>query len=178
MPIALPKDATVDERLGMVRVSIVLPHPAARVFEALKGSAQPSAREMGDDVLRYGAATPRPGDAWSLRACQGGVADVMADGRLLIVDSPRVLACLCHTPCDGYQPTVVRFELRPVNASADNGVQLTITHTGFVGRPDAARAQAERWARLLSTWAGRAFGVDQPTPDAVGVELRSTASGE
>jgi uncharacterized protein YndB with AHSA1/START domain len=66
-------------------------------------------------------------------------------GEYITVDPPRVLEFTWAPSWDGFAVSTVKYEIEPTS----NGSRLTVTHSGFAGRPEMSEAHGEGWVRVL-----------------------------
>jgi len=66
-------------------------------------------------------------------------------GEYITVDPPRVLEFTWSPSWDGFKVTTVRCEIEPTAT----GSRLTLTHSGFIDRPEMTTSHGEGWVRVL-----------------------------
>lgn len=149
-------NATADTEKGTVNVVADIAVPPDRLYRALT--------DPNELVKWWGAkgvyqterweVDLRPGGKWKsyIAATEG---DEMADprtrepqsvgGEYITVDPPRVLEFTWSPSWDGFQVTIVRYEIEPTAT----GSRLKVLHSGFAGRPEMATSHGEGWVRVL-----------------------------
>ncbi|HKG95167.1 MAG TPA: SRPBCC domain-containing protein [Gemmatimonadaceae bacterium] len=134
----------------VVRTVVDIAAPPARVFEALTDPRRLAAWWGGDGARVLDCdADVRPGGAWRVRTAEPpNGAEREAAGEYRVVDPPRRLEQSWRATGDE-GPSVVRYDLEPLDVGGADGTRLTVTHTG----PSAPSACATRM-RLTRALAG------------------------
>ena len=113
----------------IVRTVVEIAAPPDRVFEALT-----DARELlewwGDEGSRVvdSESDVRPGGAWEVRTVDRNGDDRSFGGEYRVVDPPHRLEQTWQSSDDA-EPSLVRYDLEPLDVDGVAGTRLTVTHT-------------------------------------------------
>jgi uncharacterized protein YndB with AHSA1/START domain len=148
--------SSADVEKGTVTVVADIAAPPERVFRTLTDPAEVPQWWGAEGVYRTASweSDLRPGGKWKsyIASPDGGE---MSDprtpepqtvgGEYITVDPPRVLEFTWSPSWDGFAVSTVKYEIEPTS----NGSRLTVTHSGFAGRPEMSEAHGEGWVRVL-----------------------------
>ena len=148
--------STADTTSGIVHVIADIAAPPERVFRALTDSNEVPKWWGAEGVYRTARfeSDLRPGGKWKseIATPEGGE---MSDprtpepqtvgGEYITVDPPRLLEFTWAPSWDGFKVSTVRYSIEPTAS----GSRLTVTHSGFAGRPEMASSHGEGWVRVL-----------------------------
>ena len=148
--------STADAAAGSVRVVADIAASPEAVFHALTdpkeivqwwGQADMyRTREYKSDLL--------PGGKWkgwmesaagAAKMTDADAPEMTVEGEYITVDPPRLLEYTWSPSWDGFVVTRVRCEIEPTSS----GSRVTLTHTGFGDRANAATGHSEGWVRAL-----------------------------
>lgn len=113
----------------IVRTVVEIAAPPDRVFEALT-----DARELaewwggGDPRVLDSESDVRPGGTWRVRTIDRDGAEHSFGGEYRVVDPPHRLEQSWQS-ADDAEPSVVRYDLEPLEVDGAPGTRLTVTHT-------------------------------------------------
>jgi uncharacterized protein YndB with AHSA1/START domain len=126
--------STADTTSGIVHVIADIAAPPERVFRALTDS---------NEVPKWWSqiATPEGGEMSDPRTPEPQT----VGGEYITVDPPRLLEFTWAPSWDGFKVSTVRYSIEPTAS----GSRLTVTHSGFAGRPEMASSHGEGWVRVL-----------------------------
>ena len=154
---APPEAGATATRPRVVRTVVEIAAPPSRVFEALTDPEELAAWWGGDDARLVDARSePWPGGAWSVRLVTRDAAEWSVEGEYRVVDEPRRLEQTWRAD-DEEGPSVVRYDLEPIELDGAEGTRLAVTHSRPATIAAAARASAgaSDWAHGLSWLAAR-----------------------
>jgi uncharacterized protein YndB with AHSA1/START domain len=145
----------------VVTAEILIAAPPARVFQAITDPNQMPRwwGHQGLYTIKEWKADVRVGGKWSSDGVGADGTTFHIDGEYLKVDPPRLLVHTWIASYSGPIKTVVRWELEPQSVHglhpsgpqrAGTGTLVKIHHSGFAGRPDAAKSHGQGWERVLS----------------------------
>ena len=121
-----------DDSPRVVRTVVEIGAPPERVFEALT-----DAHELADWWGGHGSrvvdseADPRPGGAWEVRTIAPDGTEQTFGGEYRVVDPPHHLEQTWQSSDDA-EPSVVRYDLEPIDLDGTDGTRLTVTHVETV----------------------------------------------
>ena len=121
--------ATSEPPPSVVRTVIDIAVPPERVFEALTDP-----RELAEWWSDDGAQTldcdadPRPGGAWHVRTIDRDGVEHSFGGEYRVVEPPNRLEQSWQAT-DDVAPSLVRYDLEPLELDGAQGTRLTVTHT-------------------------------------------------
>jgi uncharacterized protein YndB with AHSA1/START domain len=113
----------------IVRTVVEIDAPPDRVFEALT-----DARELagwwgaGDARVLDSESDVRPGGTWRVRTIDRDGAEHTFGGEYRVVDPPHRLEQSWQSSEDA-EPSLVRYDLEPLDVDGAPGTRLTVTHT-------------------------------------------------
>jgi uncharacterized protein YndB with AHSA1/START domain len=113
----------------IVRTVVEIDAPPDRVFEALT-----DARELaewwgeGDPRVLDSESDVRPGGTWRVRTIDRDGAEHTFGGEYRVVDPPHRLEQSWQSSDDA-EPSLVRYDLEPLEVDGAPGTRLTVTHT-------------------------------------------------
>ena len=157
--------SSADVEKGIVTVVADIAASPERVFHALTDAAEVPRWWGAEGVYRTAKweSDLRPGGKWKsyIAAPEGSK---MSDprtpepqtvgGEYITVDPPRVLEFTWSPSWDGFAVSTVRYDIEPTSS----GSRLTVTHSGFAGRPDVGAAHGEGWVRVIGWLANYVAG--------------------
>lgn len=121
-----------DDSPRVVRTVVEIAAPPERVFDALT-DARELADWWGGDESRVvdSEADARPGGAWQVRTANRDGTEQTFGGEYRVVDPPHHLEQTWQSSDDA-EPSVVRYDLEPLEIDGTDGTRLTVTHTETV----------------------------------------------
>jgi len=148
--------SSADVEKGIVTVVADIAAPPERVFHALTDPAEVPKWWGAEGVYRTERweSDLRPGGKWKsvIGAPEGSE---MPDprtpepqtvgGEYITVDPPRVIEFTWSPSWDDFAVSTVRYEIEPTAG----GSRLTVTHSGFAGRPEVGAAHGDGWVRVI-----------------------------
>lgn len=153
--------ATADTEKGTVNVVADIRATPDAVFRALTDPNELPKWWGADGIYRTERfeSDLRPGGKWKSYIAAPGGAE-MSDprtpepqtvgGEYITVDPPRLLEFTWSPSWDNFAVTQVRYE---IEATAD-GSRLTVTHSGFIGKPEMTTSHGEGWVRVVGWLTG------------------------
>jgi uncharacterized protein YndB with AHSA1/START domain len=117
-----------DDSSQVVRTVVEIAAPPERVFEALT-DARGLADWWGGHESRVvdSEADARPGGAWQVRTVDADGTEQTFGGEYRIVDPPHHLEQTWQSSDDA-EPSLVRYDLEPLEVDGTDGTRLTVTH--------------------------------------------------
>lgn len=118
-----------DEARHAIQTVIEIAAPPEQVFEALT-----DARELrewwGEDgsLVLDTESDVRPGGAWEVRTIDPNGDEHSFGGEYRVVDPPHRLEQSWQSAEDA-EPSIVRYDLEPLEVEGTEGTRLTVTHT-------------------------------------------------
>jgi uncharacterized protein YndB with AHSA1/START domain len=157
-----------DDSPRVVRTVVEIDAPPERVFEALT-DARELADWWGGDESRVieSEADPRPGGAWQVRTVDPDGTERTFGGEYRVLDPPHHLEQTWQSSDDA-EPSVVRYDLEPLDLDGTDGTRLTVTHAETVAlssinalamRLGAARTRPTVQRQLQPAWLAEPPGV-------------------
>ena len=140
--------AVAEIREGSIVAHIEIGASPDAVFRALVTPEEICSWWGSDDSYRVvnWVGDVRPGGAWT---CEARTADNSEQstvrGEYIIVDPPRILEHTWQPSWENFATTTVRYTLEPTQ----HGTRVSVLHTGFGDRVDAATGHAHGWTRVL-----------------------------
>jgi uncharacterized protein YndB with AHSA1/START domain len=139
-------NATTHFAEGVITAVIEIAAPPEAVFEALTDPGQLEAWwGAGEYRTRDWKVDLRVGGQWSVKTLGPGGRDMTVNGQYQKVEPPYLLQYTWLASWDESRETSVRFELEP----APDGTRLTLRHSGFAERPEAAEQYVGGWKLVL-----------------------------
>jgi uncharacterized protein YndB with AHSA1/START domain len=153
--------ATADTEKGTVNVVADIRATPEAVFRALTDPGELPKWWGADGVYRTERfeSDLRPGGKWKsyIAAPEGSK---MSDprtpepqtvgGEYITVDPPRLLEFTWSPSWDNFAVTHVRYEIE----ATTTGSRLTVTHSGFTGKPEMTKSHGEGWVRVIGWLTG------------------------
>lgn len=105
-------------------------------------------RDPGHSYWKDWKADLRVQGQWSVTVCLNDGSTNAGWGEFVEIDAPHKLVMtrvFKQHPLQGKRETTITYRLE----SIANGTRVTLREEGYVGRSDAAYANAERWERVL-----------------------------
>lgn len=137
--------AIADLDAGLILATVEIAASPDRVFRALC-SEEITQWWGSDDTYRVTgwSADVVVGGAWKSvgKGADGQAFEV--GGEFLEIDPPHKLVQSWKAAWDNDETTVIYYRLQAI----DGGTRLTITHTGFAGRPESCRGHSQGWERV------------------------------
>ena len=132
----------------VIFAEIFVAAPPERVFEAISDPQQLPKWWGQDGIYRSTKweADMKPGGKWRCDCQSANRGEYHVGGEFLEIDPPRALVYTWIASWSGPPATTVRWELK----SVAGGTQVSIRHSGFQALPEAARAHAQGWSRVLA----------------------------
>jgi uncharacterized protein YndB with AHSA1/START domain len=116
----------------VLRTVIEIAAPPERVFEALTDASELAEWFGGDDARTVDSSSdPRPGGTWHVHTVDRDGTERTFGGEYRIVDRPSRLEQTWRA-ADDAEPSIVRYDLEPIDIDAVDGTRLTVTHTETV----------------------------------------------
>ena len=135
----------------IVRTVIDIAAPPAHVFETLTDPRELAAWWGGGDARTLDCESDaRPGGAWRVRTLGPDGAERTVGGGYRVVDAPHRLEQTWQATDDA-APSLVRYDLEPLQVDGTDGTRLTVTHTSPTAL--AISASAAAWTDALPTLA-------------------------
>jgi uncharacterized protein YndB with AHSA1/START domain len=117
-----------DDSPRVVRTVVDIAAPPEQVFEALTDANELAAWWGRDESRVVGSeADARPGGAWQVRTVDRDGTEQTFGGEYRVVDSPHHLEQTWQGS-DDVEPSVVRYDLEPLEVDGTDGTRLTVTH--------------------------------------------------
>ena len=118
-----------------------------RLFTALTDTVEIGrwwgGRRRGSNVTWIG--TPEAGSPWWAEGVFSGRRVFLASGHFLEVERPHRFVQSWQSSWAGLELTKASVRLEP----GPEGTVLSLVHSGFCGQPEAARAQAQLWWKVI-----------------------------
>src|SRR5277367_2627647 len=139
--------AVADGGSGTIIATLEVSSPPERIFRAL--TTAEVERWWGHPEYYYmkgWTADLRVCGPWSVTVMFPNGGHNVGSGEFAEIDVPRKLVMtrrFTEHPLLGTRETTIRYRLDPVS----NGTRITVRDEGFIGRSDAAYANAEHWER-------------------------------
>jgi uncharacterized protein YndB with AHSA1/START domain len=143
--------AIADLDAGIILATVEIAASPDRVFKALC-SEEVLEWWGSDDTYRVTSwsADVTVGGAWRTAGKGADGNDFEVGGEFLEIDPPHRLVQTWEAGWDGYNRTTLSYRLQAI----EGGTRVTVTHTGFAGRPEACRAHGIGWERVFDWLSG------------------------
>ncbi|HEY4200063.1 MAG TPA: SRPBCC domain-containing protein [Devosiaceae bacterium] len=142
-----PSRSIADLTEGTILASVDIAVPPERVFRAITdgteiirwwGSAETYRTTKWDSNLQVGG-------EWRAEGLAADGVPFTVGGKFLEIEPPHRLVHTWAPLWDGGNETVVTYTL----ATTPTGTHLTLSHTGFKGRPESCQGHSSGWAMVL-----------------------------
>jgi uncharacterized protein YndB with AHSA1/START domain len=154
-----------DVEKGIVTVVADIDASPERVFHALTDPTELPRWWAVEGAYRTGRFENdlRPGGKWKLYietpersggSDSGNPEPQTVGGEYITVDPPHVLEFTWSPSWDGFAVSTVRYDIE----ATPTGSRITVTHSGFAGRPEMGASHGEGWVRVIGLLA-RHFSV-------------------